>query len=338
MNNPKYCQRCGQPVPGNALVCPSCGMPAEGVTFFAPDQESSVAGGRARRGIVYWIGLLAMIGGIITSCLSVSVIALHYLGVFGSPVPSNPTAAPVASQSEPLAAIVSTQTPIPQPTNTAPEALPSATPVQSAQTVPADQPAPPATASQSGMYMEDFSNVNSGWNRRYEDAYNEDYAPDGNYRIELKLAEDMAVAVPPYPFQHPINNMIVSVNARGEVGNGFIGVLCHLQDGKSFYRAGIANGYYTVNKVIDGQLTHLTDPVWKPMIAYDPDPDGSVKITLACMDGRIQLMIDDIGQEIITDTDLTEGDAAIFVWAGTQPDDEGVYMRGYFDDFSVELP
>lgn len=85
-------------------------------------------------------------------------------------------------------------------------------------------------------------------------------------------------------------------------------------------------------------MTHLTDPVWKQMIAYDPGSDGGFEITLACIDGRIQLMIDDIGQEIITDTDPTEGDAAIFVWAGTQPDDGGVYMRGYFDDFSVELP
>ena len=36
--------------------------------------------------------------------------------------------------------------------------------------------------------------------------------------------------------------------------------------------------------------------------------DGYVTITLACEEGRIQLLIDDIGQEIITDTDLNEGD------------------------------
>ena len=74
MNNPKQCQRCGEPVPGNALVCPSCGIPAEGVTFFAPDHESSVSSGNARRGIIYWIGLLAMIGGSLASRIGLAKI------------------------------------------------------------------------------------------------------------------------------------------------------------------------------------------------------------------------------------------------------------------------
>jgi hypothetical protein len=147
----------------------------------------------------------------------------------------------------------------------------------------------------------------------------------------------MVASEPPYPFEGPLSGMVISVRARGEGGNGYYGLLCHYQDETNYYRVGIANGYYTVSKLVNGSLSYLVDPAWKPILLYEPDEDGYVTITLACEDGLIQLLIDDIGQEIITDTDLLQGDAAIFVSAGNQPDAEGVYMRAYFDDFSVEL-
>ena len=335
-SSPDLCQKCGKPLPSGAIICPNCSAPKPGAYLFTPENgEGSAPGGR---GLRFWFGLALLIGGSLTSCISLASMAVYLLGGFqgtGSSVALNE---PTASQAIPSASLVSmtatmqpptvtvTYTSQVMPSQTATLAAPTqtATPISLVNAVPAS-------------YSDDFEDVESGWTRDYDDRYNLDYAPEGNYRIELSIPDNMAVSVPPYPFEHPMYNMIVSVRAKGEGGNGFYGLLCHLQDDKSYYRAGISNGFYTIHKVINKQLTQLTDPPWKPIIEYEPDADGYVTMTLACEDGRIQLLIDDIGQEIITDTDLNEGDGAIFVWAGNQPDDEGVYMRGYFDDFSVEL-
>ena len=347
--SPNLCQKCGKPLPGTALVCPSCGTPKPGAYFFTPESGGDEAGRKkSGRGLRFWFGLVLLIGGSLAACVSLAAMAITLLGMVqgtGSSVALDELTAtqtlPAATQTIPvisptvltatltptLATITSTSIPpgIVTMTPTLAQPTQTTTPVSLANAEPA-------------TYSDDFEDVESGWERNLGEGYNLDYAPEGNYRIELSIPDKMAVSVPPYPFEHPMYNMVVSVRAKGEGGNGFYGLLCHLQDGKSYYRAGISNGFYTIHKVINNQLTQLTDPAWKEIISYQPDADGYVTITLACLDGRIQLLIDDFGQEIITDTDLNEGDGAIFVWAGNQSDSEGVYMRGYFDNFSAELP
>ena len=343
-SSPNLCQKCGKPFPGGVLICPNCGAPKPGAYLFAPENGGGSA--KSGRGLRFWFGLVLLVGGSLASCISLGTMAAYLLGGgqgTGSSAAQNEPAftqtIPAASQTIAGAPTASLTATLPPPTLTVtstPPVLPSLTPTIAAPT----QTTSPASLdnAKSASYSDDFEDVESGWERDYGEGYNLDYAPEGNYRIELSIPDKMAVSVPPYPFEHPMYNMVVSVRAKGEGGNGFYGLLCHLQDGKSYYRAGITNGYYTIHKVINNQLTPLTDPVWKEIISYEPDADGYVTMTLACEDGRIQLLIDDIGQEIITDTDLNEGDGAIFVWAGNQPDIEGVYMRGYFDDFSAELP
>jgi hypothetical protein len=47
--------------------------------------------------------------------------------------------------------------------------------------------------------------------------------------------------------------------------------------------------------------------------------------------------VNDVGQEIITDTDLDQGDALLFAASGIKKDSSGVYEQAFFDDFSAEL-
>ena len=37
----------------------------------------------------------------------------------------------------------------------------------------------------------------------------------------------------------PMYDMLLSVRAKGEGGNGFYGLLCHYKDDNNYYRAGI---------------------------------------------------------------------------------------------------
>ena len=333
-SSPNPCQKCGKPIPGGAMICPNCGAPKPGAYLFTPENgEQSAKGGR---GLRFWFGLALLIGGSLTSCTSLGAMAVYLLGGLSGEADTAALNEPTAVLTSPTVMIIQPTSPPASPTASMPTVTQTPVPTQTAQPTMTLTPTAPANMLPAS-YSDDFEDVESGWERQVGEGFTLDYAADGNYLIELSTPDKMAVSVPPYPFEHPMNNMIVSVRAKGEGGNGFYGLLCHLQDGKSYYRAGIVNGFYTIHKVINNQLTQLTDPPWKPIIVYEPDPDGYVTMTLACEDGRIQLLIDNIGQEIITDTDLNEGDGAIFVWAGNQPDDEGVFMRGYFDDFSVEL-
>ncbi len=199
------------------------------------------------------------------------------------------------------------------------------------------QPQSPSPAWNPPRYLDDFSDPASGWKMVVEDTYTMDYLPDGTYRITLTVADKMAVAFPPYPFSKPAG-LIIGVRAGSAGANGAFGVMCQLQDQSNYYRVSFRGSQYGVDKVIQGQLVELTEPYWKDLIAYEPAPDGMLTITLACLDGRIQLLVNDVGQEIISDSDLTSGDAAIFVAAGSQPDANGVYMEAIFDDFSAEVP
>jgi hypothetical protein len=195
----------------------------------------------------------------------------------------------------------------------------------------------PPPESNPKLFFDDFSNPESGWKRVQEETYSMDYTDEGEYTQVLRIPDQMAVAYAPHRFTDPAG-MLINVRARGVGDIGAFGVLCQLQDNKNYYRVSFNANYYGVDKIIGGELIELTEPYWKEIIAYEPQPDGMLKITLACLEGRIQLLINDIGQEIITDTDLTSGDAAIFVAAGTQPDANGIYGEAYFDDFSAEIP
>lgn len=336
--SPIYCQKCGKPLSNDTLFCGSCGQPVPGVSFFTPPEGAATARPKPARGPRFWFGVISLIGGSLTSCGSLVALAAYLIGGF-------PGLGGTAAAFEPTPTqIIPTLTVAFQTATFEPSSTPMSTASRTVEVPATFTPGPPSStpkpqaAARSGSYADDFENVESGWTRLYEDTYNLDYAPDGNYRIELKMPDRMVASEPPLKLEGPFYNMILSVRAKGEVGNGYYGLLCHYQDETNYYRAGIANGYYTISKLVNGSLTYLVDPPWKPILLYEPDDDGYVKLTLACEDGRIQLLIDDVGQEIITDTDLNQGNAALFVSAGNQPNSEGVYMRGYFDDFSVEIP
>ena len=333
----KFCHTCGKFISTNELVCKQCGAVSPGVHYFPSESSRTTTAKKPRRGARFWLGLTALVGGVLTSCLSLSAILVYVLwgslGIGGLTAGLNATVVPTippvtAAVQTPTLASVVMATPTSRPTA---EDVVAATPTETLATLAIVNDSP-------GIYTENFEDVESGWERLYEEEFNLDYAPGGIYRIEMKMPNRMVASEPPYPFEGPLTSMHISVRARGEGGNGYFGVMCHFKDDYNYYRAGVSiSGEYMISKLVNGSLSYLTDPPWKPILLYAPDEQGFVSMTLVCEDGLIQLMIDEIGQEILTDTSLDQGVAAIFVSAGDQPDDEGVYMRAYFDDFTLEL-
>ena len=336
-----HCQKCHQPLEPGAVICPNCGAPAPGVYFFEPPQPpASSVPSKSGRGVRFWLGLAGIIGGSLCGCLALVMGVLYLTGGLSQ--------TPTLSQSNPpTTPLQITQSPskVPSITITSPVEVPAVPPAQEVTTteVPTATPTPSETPSQNPVtsnatqYFDDFSNINGGWQDVAEESYSIGYFQGGRYAIALRVPQQMAMAFPPYPFTKPIKNLAVSVKVQGEGGNGFYGVLCHYQDQSNYYRASFSGDQYAVDKVVNGQWTQLTSPFWKPILAYQPDADGYITITLACTDGRIQLLVNDMGQEIITDTDLNQGDALLFAASGTKSNSSGVYEQAFFDDFSAEL-
>lgn len=355
----KICNQCGAKLAFEATACSRCGAPAP-ESFFVSQTADMPQPTQSSRRARFWLGLSAIIGGGLCACLAFSLMGVYAFGggryftdrppaaVQTSTQPDASLATPVATETVPTQTTFPTETTVPEAKPTLVIAPPTLEPTQNQPTA-TEATTSAANGADTGTaggtipgleplrFFDDFSDPASGWKRVAEATYSMDYTADESYQIVLTTADKMAVAYAPVPFTDPAG-MIISVRARPGSANGSYGVMCQLQDQNNFYRVSFRENRYGIDKIINGQSIPLTEPFWKEIILFQPAEDGSITITLACLDGRIQLLVDEIGQEIITDTDLNSGDAAIFVAAGEQPGENGVYIEGTFDDFSAELP
>ena len=340
----KSCQKCGATLPPGTLVCPRCNSPAPDTFFFSPDPAAMApASSSSGHGARFWIGLVAIIGGSLCSCLAVAMIGFYIYYTFGGMKSSQSISAitETPSSEAPLVqsgALSPAENPVIQITPATEEPLlaPHVTPDQLA---PAENP--PATSPSGGgdpRFFDDFSNINGAWKQVNNDDYTMGYFQHGNYAITLNVPNKMAVSKPPYAFSRPVKGLLINVKVTGEGGNGFYGLLCHFQDAKNYYRVSFSGTQYAVDKIVDGQRRELTQPFWKKLIAYQPEADGYLHVSLACTDGRLQILVNDVGQEIVDVPDLSEGDVALFAASGDKKDQNGLYEGAYFDDFSAELP
>ncbi len=270
-----------------------------------------------------------MVVGSLCMCTALAVMAMNLAGRGGltqpAVLPNNP--APVETS------------------DLAIEAVPTATVVATDAPQPAEPTPPPratATSDSAGAgenarrFADDFSNPQSGWRQASDADHTMDYFQD-TYIMVLMIPNKMAVAVPPYAFDAP-GDMIIGARLKGSGGNGFYGLMCHRLDPKNYYRISFRGNQFAIDKVIDNRSVPLTKPFWQEIIDYQPDADGMVSVNLTCAEGRIQLVVDGTGQAILTDTDYTGGDAALFVNAADKPGNGRIYMEATFDDVSVELP
>jgi hypothetical protein len=326
MESTNHCLKCHQPLKPGAAICPNCGMLAPGIYLFESSHTpASSASSHSRRGVRFWLGLVLTLGGLMTSCLAVVVILLTFSnGQLAKPGPSQTSEQAIAQPVSQPAAVE------PAKEITSPAQVPN-TPVKLDKT-----PTKSSVNTGTTQFTDDFSNVNSGWEEVFQDNFTKGYFQQGNYSIKLNVPQNMVIAFPPYPFKKPIKNTIVSVKVRGSGGNGFYGLLCHYQDQYNYYRASFSGDQYALDKVVNSKRTELTQPYWKKIVGYQPDGDY-MTLTMACVDGRVQLLVNDVGQEIITSEDLDQGDTILFAASGDKKDAEGVFEQAFFDDFSAQL-
>jgi hypothetical protein len=303
------------------------------------------------RGTAFYLGLAGIIGGGLCLCLVLAAGAYYLFSISGGK-PASPVAAqgksPAApttttkrlATSMPLPTMPISSSPIPDtpvPDTAIPEVVvqPSLTPTIAID-IQTTQNNPPAGNARE--YFDDFSNPNSGWHAETTTDYRMDYYPNDTFVIDILKPKLFAYLFPPYQFPRPVKNVVIEVKVKpAQADLGSFGVMCNVQDKSNYYYIAISNGNFGIGKMVKGKWTDLTSPFWNKLIVATPDPDGYYTIGASCIDGFIVMQVNGIGQVHLVDTDIPDGDVAIFAASFDKADAGGIYAAAIFKSISVIL-
>lgn len=180
------------------------------------------------------------------------------------------------------------------------------------------------------LFIDDFSDESSGWDRIKEDEGVTDYS-DGVYRIAVNTENTDIWANPGLSF----TNTVIEVDADkvgGPDDNDF-GIICRYQDLSNFYFFIVSSdGFYGIAKVVDGEQTliGLESMEYSDVINQG---NSSNKLRADCVGKELVLHIN--GQKLleVNDSQYSNGDAGLiagtFNVAGTDI---------HFDNFIVRKP
>jgi pectate lyase len=108
------------------------------------------------------------------------------------------------------------------------------------------------------LFQDDFSNVNSGWDRSHYDTYSTDYE-NGGYRINIIPPTFSTYANPYQTFQNDVRIEVDATKIGGPDDNTF-GVQCRYQDVDNYYFFYISSdGYVGIGMNKAGTQTIISD-------------------------------------------------------------------------------
>jgi hypothetical protein len=353
INSARFCEHCGAALPLDARFCNNCGQPVAGSPYSpppspqpympqpapAPSQQPPLYTPPPARHSLTWLwillGILALVG-ICAACLLLTGVGAYILPK-------------LTGQSQPE---IVEQQPAPLETSSSPEEVeisPSDTPeptvgenplpIETTELPAQPSPLPADTRGPYGIYLDDFSDMNSGWPNDVNDNYSVGYFQQMNYAIGIFQPDYTAWVKPPHHLEGPFQEAIIQVNVKPGGYGGIYGIFCGFQDKNNYYQVSFSDNAYSIGKLVDGEYYRLTDPEWlKADSIQNVDDRGYIHLIVNCMQGSIGVEINSYGQKLITDPDTSfpYGNVALFASAGPTKRD-GVYNQTLFDDFKLEV-
>lgn len=217
---------------------------------------------------------------------------------------------------------------------------PAAQPVAPIQPQAATQ-APVQPGQSQVQYQDDFSSSNDLWNGFDDsDAYS-GFSEGGVYAIAVRVPSMEIYAYPDVNAGRTLDDVTVNVSAYKVEGAGDWGIMCRYVDMNNFYRVAIDDGWFAIYKVINDEVTYLTNPEWIESNALDPNGynNGQIPISLTCNGDQIHFETDGYLMYDVRDDSLPAGDIRIYAGSyDTVGDVEGNYIKVLFDNFSFTAP
>jgi hypothetical protein len=201
----------------------------------------------------------------------------------------------------------------------------------------APTPAPfrPTPGADGVVLQDDFSNVQSGWDRHAGADITTDY-DNGQYLIAVETTEHDAWGLAGLD----LNDMQISAEARyagGPVNNSF-GVLCRFTrsgaDNNFYFFIISSDGYYAMGKVLKNAYSYLNPAKdYEALTAIPTNTEAVHKLQATCQGSRMSFIVNGAPAGEFEDNDLPHGDAGLI--AGTL-NEGGVKI--HFDNVVVKQP
>ena len=163
------------------------------------------------------------------------------------------------------------------------------------------------------LFQDDFSNVNSGWDRSQDSKYFSDYK-NGGYRLNVIPANYSIFANPYRSFQNDVSIEVDATKIGGPDDNAF-GVICRYQDVDNFYFFYISSdGYVGIGIDNAGKKTIISTSDGN-MVSDSNIYQGAATnhMRADCIGDTLTLYVN--GTQIATATDgtFTGGDVGLIV-------------------------
>lgn len=178
------------------------------------------------------------------------------------------------------------------------------------------------------LYMDDFSNPNSGWVEK-DDAEVYSSYDNGQFVMGVNPDNYWSWNVSGNRF----NNVVINVNTSvaQAAGDGDFGILCRYVDAENFYALEVSeDGYYSIWKMANGESVSLVNWQQSALIPTDGRP---FILNASCNGAQLLLGVDAQVVAEATDSSYSSGDVGLIVGTYTQ-----THLRMAFDNFEVLEP
>jgi pectate lyase len=186
---------------------------------------------------------------------------------------------------------------------------------------------------QSVLFKDDFSNVNSGWDRSTNEYGTTDYE-NGSYRINIIQTDSFFFANPYKTFQNDVRIEVDATKAAGPDDNAF-GVQCRYQDVDNYYYFYISSDGYTGIGIDKAKTKTIISSSDGNLVSDSSIVQGAATNHLRadCVGSNLTLYVNGTQVASATDSTFTKGDVGLiaktFTVAGTDIT---------FDNFFVYKP
>ncbi len=180
------------------------------------------------------------------------------------------------------------------------------------------------------LFQDDFSRVDSGWDRYADETYSADYI-DGGYHIKINAMDTLVWSLPDVDFEDVLIRVEGS-RLQGPVDNVY-GVICRYVNPENFIFFLISSDMYAgIGRYSAGVKELLNHETLLPTDAIGAIDEVNL-IQAACVGNELTLWVNGEIVAHATISELSQGDVGLI--AGTY-EEAGVEI--FFDNFSTLMP
>jgi cytoskeletal protein RodZ len=356
-----FCQFCGSQIQPGFKFCDKCGSPVDAGSAAsaatAPAEPAAVVGSSSPSPAPAnfntsqnkptgkkpaWIIPLIGIGCLIMLCIAAFVVG----GILMYSSNGQAEISTVEAQAEESDPVVSEE---PEIEDEQPE-IPTDTPISlpdSTSTTAATEVEPLPTQTEKPVVMEEVPvatkdillDYSDQWQVEDTDQYRTDISQRGDWAIGVKQADMSVAVISPGQAAAGVENVLITMDVATSAADQIAGVRCQVQDEKNYYQVSFKNKQFAIGRVVDGQLTPLTEPYWKDsqFIGTEGLPGGT-NVTVTCQGSSIGVSIEGMGEiPLVSDPDdrFQQGKIALFAAPAEKMTDE-FFSFAIFNNLTIE--